>query len=114
MRLTADDPFTTVPVSLVAGTDRDSTFAALTRQRRALRKRRPVDDRMPVVFNDYMNTLMGDPTTEKLLPLIDAAAEVGADYFCIDAGWYAEGDWWNTVGAWQPSTTRFPERVSAR
>lgn len=24
------------------------------------------------------------------------------------AGWYAEGDWWSTVGAWQPSTTRFP------
>ena len=108
VRLTADEPFTTVPVSLVAGTDRDSVFAALTRQRRAVRLRRPVDDRMPVIFNDYMNTLMGDPTTEKLLPLIDAAAEAGADYFCIDAGWYAEGDWWNTVGAWQPSTTRFP------
>ncbi|MEV4264336.1 alpha-galactosidase [Kribbella sp. NPDC049584] len=108
LRLTADETFTTVPVSLVAGTDRDSVFAALTRQRRAVRKRRSVDDRMPVIFNDYMNTLMGDPTTEKLLPLIDAAAEVGADYFCIDAGWYAEGDWWSTVGAWQPSTTRFP------
>ncbi|GAB3953879.1 hypothetical protein GCM10029976_094930 [Kribbella albertanoniae] len=106
--LTADNPLTTVPVSLVAGTDRDSTFAALTRQRRAVRRRRPVDARMPVVFNDFMNTLLGDPTTEKLLPLIDAAADVGADYFCIDAGWYAEGDWWNTVGAWQPSATRFP------
>jgi len=120
-RLTPDAPFRTVPVSLVAGTDRDSTFAALTRQRRAVRSRRPVDDRMPVIFNDYMNTLMGDPTTEKLLPLIDAAAEVGADYFCIDAGWYAEGDWWSTVGAWQPSTSRFPkglgeviERIHAR
>ncbi|MFF0344731.1 glycoside hydrolase family 36 protein [Kribbella sp. NPDC004875] len=110
--LTEDEPFTSVPVSLVAGTDRDSTFAALTRQRRAVRRRRPVDDRMPVVFNDYMNTLVGDPTTEKLLPLIDAAAEAGADYFCIDAGWYAEGDWWNTVGAWQPSTTRFPNGLA--
>ncbi|WP_350275048.1 glycoside hydrolase family 36 protein [Kribbella sp. HUAS MG21] len=108
VELTAGKPFTTVPVSLVAGTDRDSAFAALTRQRRAVRRRRPVDDRMPVVFNDFMNTLVGDPTTAKLLPLIDAAAAVGADYFCIDAGWYAEGDWWNTVGAWQPSTTRFP------
>jgi hypothetical protein len=108
VRLTPENPFVSVPVSLVAGTDRDSAFAALTRQRRAVRKRRPVDDRMPVIFNDYMNTLMGDPTTEKLLPLIDAAAEVGADYFCIDAGWYAEGDWWSTVGAWQPSTSRFP------
>ncbi|WP_406053267.1 glycoside hydrolase family 36 protein [Kribbella sp. NBC_00889] len=109
VRLTADAPFTTVPVSLVVGTDSDSAVGALTRLRRALRMRRPVDDRMPVIFNDYMNTLMGDPTTEKLLPLIDAAAEAGADYFCIDAGWYAEGDWWSTVGAWQPSTTRFPK-----
>ncbi|WP_433159323.1 glycoside hydrolase family 36 protein [Kribbella sp. CA-247076] len=109
VRITADEPFTTVPVSLVGGTDRDSVFAALTRQRRTLRMRRPVDDRMPVIFNDYMNTLVGDPTTEKLLPLIDAAAEAGADYFCIDAGWYAEGHWWNTVGAWQPSSTRFPK-----
>ncbi|MEV0802034.1 glycoside hydrolase family 36 protein [Kribbella sp. NPDC050281] len=112
VELTADKPFTTVPVSLVAGTDRDSVFAALTRQRRAVRNRRPIDDRMPVIFNDYMNTLVGDPTTEKLLPLIDAAADVGADYFCIDAGWYADGDWWNTVGAWQPSTTRFPKGLA--
>jgi len=119
--LTAEKPVTTVPVSLVSGTDRDSVFAALTRQRRAVRRRRPIDARMPVVFNDFMNTLLGDPTTEKLLPLIDAAAEAGADYFCIDAGWYAEGDWWNTVGAWQPSTTRFPnglgeviDRIHAR
>ncbi|MEU4392119.1 glycoside hydrolase family 36 protein [Kribbella sp. NPDC023855] len=109
VEVTAGRPFTTVPVSLVVGTDVDSVFAALTRQRRAIRHRRPIDDRMPVVFNDFMNTLLGDPTTDKLLPLIDAAAGVGADYFCIDAGWYAEGDWWNTVGAWQPSTTRFPQ-----
>ncbi|MFD3406550.1 glycoside hydrolase family 36 protein [Kribbella sp. NPDC058693] len=112
VELTPDRPFTTVPVSLVAGTDRDSVFAALTRQRRSIRRRRTADDRMPVIFNDYMNTLLGDPTTEKLLPLIDAAASVGADYFCIDAGWYAEGDWWNTVGAWQPSTTRFPNGLA--
>ncbi|CAL8976687.1 hypothetical protein TESS_TESS_01150 [Tessaracoccus sp. O5.2] len=35
-----------------------------------------------------MNTLGGDPTTEKLLPLIDAAAGVGAEVFVVDAGWY--------------------------
>ncbi len=112
VELTEDKPFTSVPVSLVAGTDRDSVFAGLTRQRRAIRQRRPIDDRLPVIFNDYMNTLLGDPTTEKLLPLIDAAAEAGADYFCIDAGWYAEGNWWDTVGAWQPSTTRFPNGLA--
>ncbi|WP_427892283.1 glycoside hydrolase family 36 protein [Kribbella sp. GL6] len=110
--ISAEAPFVTVPVSLVAGTDQDSVFGALTRQRRAVRRRRPADERMPVIFNDYMNTLLGDPTTEKLLPLIDAAADAGADYFCIDAGWYAEGDWWNTVGAWQPSATRFPNGLA--
>ncbi len=68
---------------------------------------------MPVVFNDYMNTLDGDPTTEKLLPLIAAAAEAGAEVFCIDAGWYDDsGAWWDTVGEWTPSTTRFPGGLS--
>ena len=57
-----------------------------------------------------MNALMGDPTTEKLLPLIDAAADVGRRDFCIDAGWYDDdGDWWPSVGAWEPSTVRFGE-----
>jgi len=65
-----------------------------------------------VVFNDYMNTLMGDPTTEKLLPLIDATASVGAEVFCVDAGWYDNGtSWWDGVGEWQPSTTRFPRGI---
>jgi alpha-galactosidase len=64
-----------------------------------------------VIFNDYMNTLMGDPTTERLLPLVSAAARAGAEYFCIDSGWYAEvGEgWWDTVGAWSPSKSRFPK-----
>ncbi|TQM82990.1 alpha-galactosidase [Saccharothrix saharensis] len=104
-----DDGFTTVPVSVaIAAGGVDEAIGALTRQRRAtLRNRRAPE--LPVVFNDYMNTLMGDPTTEKLLPLIDAAASVGADYFCVDAGWYDEdGGWWDSVGEWRPSRTRFP------
>ncbi len=33
----------------------------------------------------------------------------GAEYFVIDAGWYADdGDWWEDVGAWEPSKRRFP------
>ncbi len=67
---------------------------------------------LPVVFNDYMNTVMGDPSAEVLHPLIDAAADSGAEYFVIDAGWYADdGDWWDGVGEWQPSTRRFPEGI---
>jgi alpha-galactosidase len=112
-RLEPGGSFTSVPVSVaVSGGDLHGAAAALTAHRRALL--RPHSDRtaLPVVFNDYMNTIMGDPTTAKLLPLIDAAADAGAEVFCIDAGWYDDdGAWWDSVGAWEPSRSRFPRGI---
>ncbi|KAK1179002.1 alpha-galactosidase [Streptomyces sp. NBS 14/10] len=110
--LAPGESFTTVPaaLALTRGGGLDTALAHLTAYRRATRRPHPDHTTLPVVFNDYMNTLMGDPTTERLLPLIDAAAEAGAEYFCIDSGWYdddAQG-WWDSVGAWQPSARRFP------
>ncbi|MFE7836553.1 glycoside hydrolase family 36 protein [Streptomyces sp. NPDC057474] len=84
--------FTTEWAALALGTCFDGALAALTSYRRVVRRPHPDHTRLPVIFNDYMNTLMGDPTTEKLLPLIDAAAAVGAEYFCVDAGWYDDGE----------------------
>lgn len=107
--LAPGESFTSVPVSVAFSEHGwEGAIAELTQHRRALRD----SDRRPaVVFNDYMNTLMGDPTTAKLEPLIRSAASVGAEYFCIDAGWYDDGgDWWDSVGQWEPSTTRFPGR----
>lgn len=109
----------TVPVTVAIGAgDWQSAAAEMTLHRRALR-----DDTMTVcgrgpqsrhsdslvIYNDYMNTLFGDPTAEKEIPLIDAVAELGVDVFCIDAGWYdsTDGGWWDTVGEWLPSTNRF-------
>lgn len=104
------ESFESVPVTLALGVDAADAIGALTDHRRATRRAHPDNAAMPVIFNDYMNTLDGDPTTEKLLPLIGAAAEVGAEVFCIDAGWYDDsGFWWDSVGAWMPSTTRFPD-----
>jgi melibiase-like protein len=117
--VSAGNGFTTVPVSLaVAAGGVDDAMAVLTALRRVGRPGGPY----PVVFNDYMNTLMGDPTTEKLLPLVDAAADVGAEYFCVDAGWYDDDSgWWDGVGEWLPSKRRFPggfgevaDRIRAR
>ncbi|GLY04486.1 glycoside hydrolase family 36 protein [Actinoplanes sp. NBRC 101535] len=104
------ESFTSVPVSLaVSGDGLHGAVAALSAHRRALRRTHPERAALPVIFNDYMNTLMGDPTTAALLPLIDAAADTGAEVFCVDAGWYDEdGRWWDSVGAWEPSRTRFP------
>ncbi|WP_329415686.1 alpha-galactosidase [Streptomyces sp. NBC_00704] len=88
----------------------DAAFGELTAYRRRIRRDHPDHRNLPVIYNDYMNTLMGDPTTDKLLPLVEAAGAVGAEVFVVDAGWYdddAEG-WWDAVGAWEPAARRFP------
>ncbi len=115
-RLAPGEEFTSVPAGLcVAEGGRDAAFAALTDYRRAIREVRPVDARLPVVYNDFMNTLMGEPSTEKLLPLIESAAEAGAEYFCIDAGWYAApgSAWWISAGEWLEAPERFTGGLSS-
>jgi alpha-galactosidase len=109
------ETFETVPVGVaLSGEGFEGAVARMTRYRREIRRPHEDHRRLPVIFNDYMNTLMGDPTTERLLPLVSAAARAGAEYFCIDAGWYAEvgSGWWDTVGAWVPSRSRFPHGIS--
>ena len=108
-QLAPGETFSSVPVAVgvVAG-DFERAMQELTRYRRAIRRPNRDNQLLPVIFNDYMNCLWGDPTTAKLLPLIDAAAEAGCEYFCIDAGWYADGYWWDGVGEWLPSEKRFP------
>lgn len=86
----------------------DESMAQLTNYRRAIRRKNDDNEKLAVIFNDYMNCLWADPTTEKELPLIDAAHEAGCEYFCIDAGWYADGYWWDWVGEWEESRKRFP------
>lgn len=106
------ESFTTVPVAVgVCSADFAKAMGQLTSYRRKIRRPNQDNEKLPVIFNDYMNCLFGDPTTEKELPLIDAAAEMGCEYYVIDAGWYAPGEWWDSVGEWQESKERFPNGV---
>ncbi|PZF85957.1 glycoside hydrolase family 36 protein [Jiangella anatolica] len=104
------DTFHSVPVAVTASADGlPAALSALTPHRRAIRRPHPDNDALPVVFNDYLNCLWGDPAEEKLLPIIDAAAKAGCEVFCVDAGWYSdEQSWWSSVGEWLPSASRFP------
>jgi alpha-galactosidase len=112
--LNPGETFTTVPATIAVGADLHGAVANLSAYRRAARRPHPDNQKLHVVYNDYMNTLMGDPTTDRLLPLIDGAADAGAEVFCIDAGWYDDGgDWWDSVGEWLPSARRFPGGLGA-
>lgn len=108
--LAPGESFTAAPLALACTPGRlEDALPALTSYRRLIRRPNDDDVRLPIVFNDFMNSLLADPDEEKLPPVIAAAAAAGAEYFCIDAGWYAdEQSWWNTVGEWQESSRRFP------
>lgn len=107
--LAPGEKFVTVPACFgaVAGTASDAV-AALTRYRRKIRRKNEDDACPSIVFNDYMNCLFGDPTEEKEKKMIDLAASLGCEIYCMDCGWYDRGPWWDRVGQWQESKERFP------
>ncbi|SPN99064.1 related to Melibiase subfamily [Cephalotrichum gorgonifer] len=108
--LQPNESFTSVPVALtrVSG-GIEQAFAALNDYRRQIRRPHEDMEKLPIVFNDYMNCLMGDPDEKKIEALLDPVARSGAEYFVIDAGWYADdSNWWDDVGLWEPSQKRFP------
>ena len=108
-RLKPGEAFTAVPVCVgVSGGGVSGAVQQLTRYRRKIRRPNQDNENLPVIFNDYMNCLFGDPRTDNELPLIQAAADCGCEYYVIDAGWYAPGEWWDGVGEWKECRERFP------
>lgn len=106
--LSPGETFTTVTAAIACGSDFDEALAAMTLYRRRIAHRPESDKGLPIIFNDYLHCLDANPTTERELPVIDAAAKAGAEIFCMDAGWYANGTWWETVGEWEVEPSRFP------
>ena len=86
-RLKPGEEFTTCTVGFchVFG-DYEQALSALTKYRREIRREHPDHPACPIIFNDYMNCLMGDPTEEKIMALVDPVAKSGAEYFVIDCG----------------------------
>ena len=111
--LKSGESFETVTACVALGSDFDSALAELTAYRRRLFANHERNSALSVIFNDYMNCLGADPTEEKEIPVIDLAARTGAEYYCMDAGWYADGTWWETVGEWMPCSWRFPNGLKA-
>jgi alpha-galactosidase len=111
-KLARGEAFATVPCAVAVASSFDQAVGALTRHRRSTHL--AGHEKMPVVFNDYMNCLMGDPSEAAVLPLADAAATAGAEVYCIDAGWFAAPgqQWSSTLGHWDPDPQRFPRGLS--
>lgn len=90
----------------------EDAIAELTIYKRLTYRTEFPDGEVPVCFNDYMNCLWAQPTRDRLLPLIESAAELGCEVFCIDAGWFGNGGknaWHETLGDWIPEDSQFGE-----
>ena len=114
LNLKPGQSFTTVPAAFgVVKGGISEAVGALTLYRRKVRRPNKDDEALHVIFNDYMNCLMGDPTEENELAIIDKAAGMGCEYYCLDAGWYDKGFWWDRVGEWKESPERFPHGLKS-
>ena len=111
--LMPNESFESVKACVTLGSDFNTAMAEMTKYRRAIFKNNEQNAKMPVIFNDYLHCLKADPTEEKELPVIDLASEMGAEYYVIDGGWYADGSWWDYVGDWQPVAWRFPNGIKS-
>ena len=101
--------FTTCKCAVVASFGGfEETVCEMTKYRREIVRKNQADSSLPVIFNDYMKCMLCNATEQKLRPVIVRAAEMGAEYFMMDAGWYAWSDWETDGGEWIPSKERFP------
>lgn len=107
IRLNPNESFSSLPVLYgeINGTAGDAICRLIDYKRRTQRRfKTPL-----VCFNDYMNCLWGMPSSEKLISLIDTAAETGAEVFCIDDGWFISGEDNASFGDWLPDDNKFGE-----
>ena len=107
--LKPNEIFESAHATLSFGKDFEEVIQEITKARRMMRRPSKDLDTLPVIFNDYMHALWDTQTTDTILPLVDIAASVGCEEFCIDAGWFAKGsDWWDIVGEWKEEPSNFP------
>lgn len=61
--------------------------------------------RMPVIYNTWLYKF-DHISYESIVSQVKLAANLGVEYFCIDAGWFGKGaGWTDSVGDWEENTT---------
>ena len=116
MAVPAWETFRTVPATVALGAGWQAAVAELTRHRRLTRRPHPDNERLTVIYNDFMNTLMWSDHRAAVAARRRGRRR-GRGGLLHDAGWYDTSmqgfaGWWDYVGEWQPSTIRFPNGIT--
>jgi len=109
LRLAARESFTAPLVAFTAtGGDLDEAANQLHRyQRQYVIPRTPTNDPLLVQFNSWY-PFPGKMTVDQMKRCADIAAELGAEVFVLDAGWFNKKDWSRELGDWQADRVAFP------
>ena len=106
--LKPNESFQTVQVSIAIGNDFESVIQEITKLRRYLVKESDDLKYLPTIYNDYMHALWDGQKEKDIIPLVDIASKVGADIFCIDAGWFGQIPWVDEIGVWEEDPKNYP------
>ena len=89
--------------------DLDDAANALHRfQRQFVVPRNPANEPPLVQFNSWY-PFPGKMNIADMKRCVEVAAEIGAEVFVLDAGWYNKTDWFLEVGDWRPDRKAFPK-----
>lgn len=86
--------------------DLTKACAVLTRYHDTLYRLPASEYDLPVIYNEYLCS-WGDPTMENVRPQLKIAADLGAEYFVLDAGWFSERND-SSLGDWNVMKSKFP------
>lgn len=76
-------------------------------QRRYVIPPAPANRPLLVQFNSWY-PLGSEVNSENTKRSVDAAAEVGAEVYVLDSGWYTSGDWSKQLGDYEADRRKFP------
>lgn len=110
------ESYVTPTVTVVFGNSVAHVIDAMTEYRRTLVPHCALDEKLPVIFNEYMHLSWDNPDEQKTRLYARCAAAVGAEYYVIDCGWHNKEDGdkvYPYVGQWLESKVRFPHGVRA-
>ncbi|MGN1051916.1 MAG: alpha-galactosidase, partial [Candidatus Scatosoma sp.] len=108
-KLCPEEKFISDAATVTFGSEKiENAIAEMIQYRRIIRRDYPEYRNLPVIYNPYMHDAWDYPYADHMEEVARGAGELGADVFCIDAGWHDEDDIMKYIGIWRESKTRYP------
>ncbi len=108
--LKSGEEYQSEEVKVLGAKDLDGLLEESTKHKRAVVRKNSLDITSQVIYNIFMQNCGPCPSIEKDKKWVPLAAELGADYYVVDAGWFDNGST-QAVGVWEENNVLYPDGV---